>query len=60
MLTGSLSKLSAPTYKIPNHKHQITNKYQITNFNDQNILTFGISNFGHCDLFVIWELLFVI
>jgi hypothetical protein len=48
--------LSAPTYKISNHKHQITNKYQITNSNDQNAHTFRILNLGHCDLFDIWDL----
>ncbi len=47
--------LQAPTNKIPNYKHQITNKSQISIFNDQ---TFGILNFGPCDLFVIWDLLF--
>jgi len=45
--------------KIPKYKHQITNKYQISISNDQN-QTFGILNFGHCDLFDIWDLLFVI
>jgi hypothetical protein len=40
--------------KISNSKHQITNKYQIPIFNDQN--RFGIWNFGHCDLFDIWDL----
>jgi RAB protein geranylgeranyltransferase component A len=30
------------TYKIPNSKHQITNKSQISIFNDQNM--FGVSN----------------
>jgi hypothetical protein len=34
--------------KIPNAKHQITNKSQMSKFNDQNM--FEISNFGHCDL----------
>ena len=40
--------------KISNSKHQITNKYQIPIFNDPN--RFGIWNFGHCDLFDIWDL----
>ena len=35
------------TYKIPNSKHQITNKSQISIFNDQNM--FGVSNLGHFD-----------
>jgi hypothetical protein len=39
-------------YKIPSSKHQITNKSQF--FNDQN--KFDILNFGHCDLFDIWDL----
>jgi hypothetical protein len=43
--------------KIPNYKHQITNKSQIQIFNDQNYM-FEISNFGHCDLFDICDLLF--
>jgi hypothetical protein len=41
-------------YKIPNSKHQITNKAQIPILNDQN--RFGILNFGHCDLFDICDL----
>jgi hypothetical protein len=41
-------------WKISNSKHQITNKYQIPILNDQN--RFGICNFGHCYLFVIWDL----
>jgi hypothetical protein len=40
--------------KISNFKHQITNKSQIPILNDQN--KFGIWNFGHCDLFDIWDL----
>ena len=49
----------APTVKISNNKHQITNKLQIQIFNDQNsfdrsffdiLSMFGILNFGHCDL----------
>jgi hypothetical protein len=31
--------------KIPNAKHQITNKSQIPKLNDQNM--FGASNLGH-------------
>jgi hypothetical protein len=42
--------------KITNSKHQITNKFQIPIPNDRN--RFGILNFGHCDLFGIWDLLF--
>jgi hypothetical protein len=40
--------------KISSSKHQITNKSQIPKSNDQN--RFGILNFGHCDLFDIWDL----
>ena len=40
--------------KITNPKHQITNKSQIPILNDLN--RFGISNFGHCDLFDICDL----
>ena len=49
----------APTVKISNNKHQITNKFQISISNDQNSLIcsfsdilsmFGILNFGHYDL----------
>jgi len=47
------------SYKIPNYKHQITNKSQIPIINDQNFM-FEISNFGHCDLFDICDLLFEI
>jgi len=43
--------------KISNSKHQITNKSQIPILNDQN--RFGISNFGHCDLFDICDLEFI-
>jgi len=39
------------TQKIPNAKHQITNKSQIPILNDQNM--FEVLDFGHCDLFVI-------
>ena len=69
--------------KIPNHKHQITNKFQITIINDQNRCVFwclrdiriaylskatpqtnwflfGILYFGHCNLFVVCDLEFVI
>ena len=47
--------LKAPAYKIPNSKHQITNKSQIPIFNDQ---MFEIWNFGHCYLFDICDLEF--
>jgi hypothetical protein len=50
--------IQAPNYKIPNHKHQITNKSQIPIFNHQD--RFGILNFGHCNLFDIWDLRFEI
>jgi hypothetical protein len=40
--------------EIPSSKHQITNKSQIPMLNDQN--RFVIWNFGHCDLFDIWDL----
>jgi len=43
----------SPSYKIPIFKYQITNKSQIPIFNDQNIW-----DLGHCDLFVICDLLF--
>jgi len=50
--------------KIPKYKHQITNNFQIRNFNDQNWAFPGSSvekhstpvwdfEFGYCDLFVI-------
>jgi hypothetical protein len=55
------------TCKIPNHKHQITKKSQIPTLNDPNNdlalgtlkgaeFYFEILNFGHCDLFGIWDL----
>jgi hypothetical protein len=48
--------LTHANHKIPNFKHQITNKSQIPISNDQN--RFGISNFGHYDLFDICDLRF--
>ncbi len=42
--------------KITNYKHQITNKFQISNKIKSQL--FGILNFGHCDLFGICVLLF--
>jgi len=44
--------------KITNYKHQITNKFQISN-NIKSQL-FRILNFDHCDLFGICVLLFEI
>jgi len=47
--------------KITNSKHQITNKSQIPIFNDQNLSGQNLVwNFGHCYLFVFWDLIFVI
>jgi len=55
--------------KITNSKHpakkpagrQITNKSQIPIFNDQNLSGRNLVwNFGHCYLFVFWDLIFVI
>ena len=42
--------------KISNFKHQVPMKSQIPIFNDKK--TFGILNFGHCDLFGVCDLLF--
>ena len=42
--------------EITKYKHQITNKFQISNEIRHQL--FGILNFGHCDLFGIWYLLF--
>jgi hypothetical protein len=61
MLKGVMEQWSGEargTYEIPNSKHQITNKFQIPILNDQN--RFGILNFGHCYLFDICYLRFVI
>jgi len=44
--------------EITNYKHQITNKFQISNKIKNQL--FGILNFGHCDLFGICVLLFEI
>jgi len=47
--------------KIPNHKHQITNKSQIQKINVQNVCppeADRISVIGICLIFVIWDLLF--
>jgi hypothetical protein len=47
--------------KNTNSKHQISNKSQIPIFNDQNLSRqvcfrrIGYSNFGHWDLFDIWN-----
>jgi hypothetical protein len=44
--------------KITNYKHQITNKSQTPNSFKAIVFLFGIWNFGHCYLFVFWDLLF--
>ena len=44
--------------EITNYKHQITNKFQLSNKIKSQL--FGILNFGHCDLFVICDLKFFI
>jgi hypothetical protein len=52
-------ELQMPNPDIPeikNYKHQITNKFQISNKIKRQ--PFGILNFGHCDLFGICDLLF--
>ena len=49
--------------EITNYKHQITNKFQISISKISNKIKsqlFGILNFGHCDLFGTWYLLFEI
>jgi len=46
--------------KITNSKHQITNKSQIPNQFKAIGFLFGILKFGHCYLFVFWDLLFEI
>jgi hypothetical protein len=55
MLSGP-GALEPQVYKIPNSKHQTTNKSQIPISNDQN--RFGIGNFGYCCLFEICDLRF--
>jgi len=45
--------------QIPSTKLQINSKFQypmIKVFQDKTL--FGFSNFGHCDLFDIWDLIF--
>jgi hypothetical protein len=48
--------------KNTNSKHQNTNKSQTPIFNDQNLpgqkTLFGFLNFGHWNLFDIWDLIF--
>jgi hypothetical protein len=44
--------------KTPNYKHQMTNKFQISNKIKRHPVV--ILNFGHCDLFVNPVLLFKI
>jgi len=54
-------ELQMPNPDIPeitNYKHQITNKFQISNKIKNQL--FEILNFGHCDLFGICVLLFEI
>jgi len=63
------SKPNPDEPETTNHKHQRLNKFQNTmsklqinsklqapNPNKTKRQLFGISNFGHCDLFVIWKL----
>jgi hypothetical protein len=45
---------SGPRPEGGDSEGEITNKSQIPILNDQN--RFGIWNFGHCDLFDIWDL----
>jgi hypothetical protein len=47
--TASLIEKETKVLIIPNLKHQITNKFQISNKIKSQL--FGILNFGHCDLF---------
>jgi hypothetical protein len=50
------------TRKIPNHKSQIPNKFQVPNSNDPNKNNFSASSsfwhFGHWSLVLIWDLMF--
>jgi len=60
-LSMSKLELQMPNPDIPeitNYKHQITNKFQISNKIKNQL--FEILNFGHCDLFGICVLLFEI
>jgi hypothetical protein len=52
--SGSLSFSRGPRPEGGDSEGEITNKSQIPILNDQN--RFGIWNFGHCDLFDIWDL----
>ena len=45
-------------FEIPYPKHQRSIKSQIPNRFKAIIFLFGILNFGHCNLFVFWNLLF--
>jgi hypothetical protein len=45
-------------FEIPNLNEQIPNKSQIPDTNNKS--QFVILNFGHWNLFAIWDLLFVI
>jgi hypothetical protein len=44
--------------QVTNTKLQINLKLQIPNLLKAIVFLFGILNFGHCDLFVFWDLLF--
>jgi hypothetical protein len=44
--------------QIPSTKFQINIKFQIPNQFKAIVFLFGILNFGHCYLFVFWDLLF--
>jgi hypothetical protein len=46
--------------QIPSTKFQINHKFQIPNRFETIGVLFGILNFGHCYLFVFWDLLFEI
>jgi hypothetical protein len=46
------------TLKIPNAKHQISNKSQMSKFNDQNLFNFRIQVIENCLMFEICGLEF--
>jgi len=46
--------------QIPSTKLQINHKFQISNRSKAIVFLFVILNFGHCYLFVFWDLLFEI
>ena len=59
-IDGSALAVLCLKSQIPSTKLQINHKFQIPNRFKAIVFLFGILNFGHCYLFVFWDLLFEI